>query len=211
MTTASAKTRVLQDDLDEECAQRYLGSRYLAVDTETQGLSLQRDRLCLVQMCNEEGVVTLVQTRHFQAPRLKAVLEAENVEKIFHFARFDVAMLRRWLAIEVRPVFCTKIASRLVRTYTGAHGLKDLVHEFLDIRLDKQQQSSDWAAATLSPQQQAYAAADVIHLVAIKERLEMMLQRENRLELARACMAFLPTRAALDLGGWEGEDIFSHS
>ncbi|MBF0137779.1 MAG: ribonuclease D [Magnetococcus sp. DMHC-1] len=211
MTATTPQALVLQEDLDEERQRRYLASRYLAVDTETQGLRIQRDRLCLVQMCNEEGLVTLVQTRHYQAPRLKAVLEAAQVEKIFHFARFDLAMLHHWLGIAVRPVFCTKIASRLIRTYTGAHGLKDLVAEFLDIRLDKQQQSSDWAAATLSPQQQAYAAADVIHLVAIREKLETMLRRENRLDLALACMQFLPTRAALDMGGWEDEDIFSHS
>ncbi|MBF0178339.1 MAG: ribonuclease D [Magnetococcales bacterium] len=205
------KALVLQDDLDEERQQRYLQSRYLAVDTETQGLHLQRDRLCLVQMCNEEGLVTLVQIRRDQAPRLKTVLEASGVEKIFHFARFDVAMLRHRLGIQVQPVFCTKIASRLIRTYTSSHGLKDLVAEFMDIRLDKQQQSSDWAATTLTPQQQAYAAADVVHLVAIREKLVTMLQREKRLELAQACMAFLPTRALLDLGGWEEEDIFSHS
>ncbi|MBF0323353.1 MAG: ribonuclease D [Magnetococcales bacterium] len=211
MIATQPQTLVLQDDLDEERQQRYLQSRYLAVDTETQGLHLQRDRLCLVQMCNEEGLVTLVQIRRDQAPRLKTVLEASGVEKIFHFARFDVAMLRHRLGIQVQPVFCTKIASRLIRTYTSSHGLKDLVAEFMDIRLDKQQQSSDWAATTLTPQQQAYAAADVVHLVAIREKLVTMLQREKRLELAQACMAFLPTRALLDLGGWEEEDIFSHS
>ncbi|MBF0623779.1 MAG: ribonuclease D [Magnetococcales bacterium] len=211
MTSSESSITVLRDDLDQTRLERYLDSRYLAVDTETQGLQVTRDRLCVVQMCNEAGLVTLVQIRNRPAPRLKTLLEAPGVEKIFHFARFDVATLKHWLEIDVQPLFCTKIASRLVRTYTGSHGLKDLVLEFLDITLDKQQQSSDWAATELSPRQQAYAAADVIHLVALRERLVAMLEREHRLELARACMAFLPTRAALDLAGWEDEDIFAHS
>lgn len=207
----STQPVLFQDDLDGDFLQQYLKSRYLSVDTETMGLSLLRDRLCVVQMCNEAGLVAVVQIKNFQAPHLKMVLESPSVEKIFHFARFDLASLRQWLGIHVQPVFCTKIASRLVRTYSGFHGLKDLTRELLGVEMDKQQQSSDWGSATLSPKQLNYVASDVIHLVAIKERLEGMLQREGRLETARACMAFLPTRVTLDLAGWEAEDIFAHS
>ncbi|MBF0294240.1 MAG: ribonuclease D [Magnetococcales bacterium] len=206
----STQSVVLLDDLDEERQRLYLASRYLAVDTEAMGLKTQRDRLCVVQMCNEDGVITLVQTRHYQAPRLRTVLEAQSVQKIFHFARFDLAALKRWLDIEVAPVFCTKIASRLTRTYTDRHGLKDLVAELLAIELDKEQQSSDWAAQTLSPRQIAYASSDVIHLIEIYRHLLARLEREQRLELALACMNVLPTRVALDLAGWEEEDIFAH-
>ncbi len=211
MTAQNSKPIVLVDDLNDELHQTYMKSRYLAVDTETLGLQIKRDRLCVVQMCNEDGVVALVQTKNHDAPRLQEVLEASAVEKIFHFARYDVATLKHWMGIEVNPVFCTKIASRLVRTYTDGHGLKDVTSELLGIELDKQQQSSDWAADVLSPEQAAYAAADVIHLVEIKNRLMAMLEREGRTELARVCMEFLPHRAALDLAGWEEEDIFSHS
>ncbi|MBF0311087.1 MAG: ribonuclease D [Magnetococcales bacterium] len=202
---------LLQDDLDQVLCERFSASRFLAVDTETRGLNLSRDRLCLVQMCNEEGVTALVQVRDQPAPRLKLVLESPGVEKIFHFARFDLAALRHWLGIRVNPVFCTKIASRLVRTYAPRHGLKDLVAELLNIEMDKEAQSSDWASPNLSAKQLAYAAADVTHLVALRERLLEMLIREGRWELARSCMDFLPTRVDLDLAGWEAEDIFSHS
>ncbi|MBF0628904.1 MAG: ribonuclease D [Magnetococcales bacterium] len=201
---------VLLDDLDVERQRSYLESRYLAIDTETMGLKTRRDRLCLVQMCNEAGLITLVQTRSYQAPRLKAVLESNRVEKIAHFARFDMAAVRHWLGVEMTPVFCTKIASRLARTFTDRHGLKDLAAELLGVEMNKEQQSSDWAADTLTDRQIAYASSDVIHLVALKERLEAMLQREGRLELALACMRFLPHRTALDLAGWEEEDIFAH-
>ena len=210
MTTSSTQPMLFQDDLDEAYLQRYMNSRYLAVDTETMGLQVLRDHLCVVQMCNEDGVIALVQTKNFQAPRLKTLLEAENVEKIFHFARFDLASLQHWLGILVRPVFCTKIASRLIRTYSGYHGLKDLSQELLGVDMDKKQQSSDWGATTLSSKQLSYAASDVINLVAIKEALEAMLLREGRLKMAKECMAFLPTRVELDLAGWESEDIFSH-
>lgn len=214
MTTIQAQsnqTLVLLDDLDPERQRIYLESRYLAIDTETMGLKTRRDRLCLVQMCNEAGVITLVQIRGgSQAPRLQALLESEQVEKIAHYARFDMAAIRHWLNIDLKPVFCTKIASRLTRTFTDRHGLKDLVAELLGIEMNKEQQSSDWAAATLSDKQIAYASADVVHLVALKERLEQMLRRDGRLELAKACMGFLPHRAALDLAGWEEEDIFAH-
>ncbi|MBF0162453.1 MAG: ribonuclease D [Magnetococcales bacterium] len=215
LTTVQTQPKVFQTDLDADYLQRYLASRYLAVDTETMGLNLHRDRLCLVQMCNEAGLVAMVQIQrqqpHGAAPHLKSLLESPNVEKIFHFARFDLAALRHWLGIDVQPFFCTKIASRLVRTYSGSHGLKDLVRELASQEMDKQQQSSDWGAERLSPQQLQYAQSDVTHLVTLKERLEEMLRRENRLELARACMHFLPTRVILDLAGWEAEDIFGHS
>ena len=211
MTTLPTKPVIFQDDLDEAQLQRYMNSKYLAVDTETMGLQVFRDHLCVVQMCNEDGLISLVQVKKFQAPKLKVLLEASSVEKIFHFARFDLTTLKHWLGIQVQPVFCTKIASRLIRTYSGFHGLKDLTRELVGIEMDKRQQSSDWGAATLSSRQIEYAASDVIHLVAIKKALEEMLQREERLSMAKACMAFLPTRVALDLAGWEAEDIFAHS
>ena len=211
MSTLPTQPMIFQDDLDEAYLQRYMNSRYLSVDTETMGLQFLRDHLCVVQMCNEDGQIALVQIKNFQAPRLKVLFEAADVEKIFHFARFDLATLQHWLGIRVQPVFCTKIASRLIRTYSGSHGLKDLVRELIGVEMDKQQQSSDWGGDTLSSRQISYAASDVIHLVAIKEVLEKMLQREGRLKMARECMDFLPTRVKLDLAGWESEDIFSHS
>lgn len=206
----SGQTLVLLDDLNPDRQRIYLESRHLAIDTETMGLKTKRDRLCLVQMCNEDGVITLVQTRGFQAPRLKEVLESDKVLKIAHFARFDIAAIKHWLGVDLNPVFCTKIASRLTRTFTDRHGLKDVTAELLGIELDKEQQSSDWAAEQLTDKQIAYASADVIHLVAIKERLEFLLKREGRMELAEACMRFLPQRVALDLAGWEEADIFAH-
>jgi ribonuclease D len=211
MTVKSSKPLVLLDDLDEERYECYMGSQFLAVDTETLGLQVKRDRLCLIQMCNEDGVTTLVQTKNYDAPRLIKVLESQKVEKIFHFARFDLAALRHWLGCQVAPAFCTKIASRLVRTYTDGHGLKDITRELLGIELDKQQQSSDWASDTLSEQQISYAASDVIHLVEMKHKLVAMLQRDNRTQLAKVCMDFLPHRVSLDLAGWDEQDIFSHS
>jgi ribonuclease D len=211
MTVQNSKPILLQDDLDEERYDCYIKSRYLAVDTETLGLQVKRDRLCVVQMCNEAGVTTLVQIKNFEAPRLKAVMEAPQVEKIFHFARFDLTTLRHWLGCAVAPAFCTKIASRLVRTYTDGHGLKDITQELLGIELDKQQQSSDWAAETLSDEQISYAASDVLYLIEMKIKLAAMLERDGRTAMAQACMDFLPHRVTLDLAGWEAEDIFSHS
>lgn len=211
MTLQNSKPIVLSDDLDEEHYEIYMGSQYLAVDTETLGLQVKRDRLCVVQMCNEAGITTLVQTKNYNAPRLKTVMEAPNVEKIFHFARFDLATLRHWLGCNVYPTYCTKIASRLVRTYTDGHGLKDITKELLGIELDKEQQSSDWAAETLSVEQAAYAASDVIHLIAMKHKLAAMMERDGRSAMAKACMEFLPHRVTLDLAGWGEEDIFSHS
>jgi ribonuclease D len=184
----------------------------VAVDTETLGLRPQRDRLCLVQLSAGDGDAHLVQIMRddYSAPRLVAMLGDPAVTKLFHYARFDIAMLRRYLGVDCAPVYCTKIASRLTRTYTDRHGLKDLCAELLGIGLSKEQQSSDWGAETLSEDQKRYAAADVLHLHALKDRLDMMLAREGRTGLAAACFAFLPTRAALDLAGWENDDIFAH-
>ena len=192
-------------------------SRYnvaaVAIDTETLGLNPHRDRLCVVQLSNGDGSADVVQIpkSHTDAPNLKALLANPNITKIFHFARFDVAALYHSFGVMPQPVYCTKIASRLTRTYTDRHGLKDLVREVLNIDLSKQQQSSDWGAEGLSEAQLAYAASDVLHLHALRERLDAMLAREDRLGLAQACFEFLPTRARLDLQGWGGEDIFAHS
>ncbi|MGJ3260047.1 MAG: ribonuclease D [Rhodospirillales bacterium] len=185
----------------------------VAVDTETQGLNLQRDRLCVVQLSAGDGVCHLVQlpADDYAAPNLKALMTDAGVTKIFHFARFDVAIMKRWLDITIAPVYCTKIASKLARTYTDRHGLKDVTRELIGIELSKAQQSSDWAAKDLSEAQQAYAAADVLNLHAIRDQLQEMLEREGRAELARTCFDFLPTRADLDLAGWAETDIFAHS
>ena len=184
----------------------------VAIDTETMGLDPHRDRLCLVQLSAGDGVSHLVQfaAGAYEAPNLKALLADDRVLKIFHFGRFDIAMLRRYLGVATAPVYCTKIASRLVRTFTDRHGLKDLVRELLGIELSKQQQSSDWGAPELTDEQLRYAAADVLHLHALKAKLDQMLAREGRTALAQACFDFLPTRALLDLDGWAAEDIFAH-
>lgn len=184
----------------------------VAVDTETLGLNPQRDRLCLVQLSAGDGVAHLVQIAADQsdAPRLKALLEDPAVTKIFHYARFDVGMLEKYLGIVTTPVYCTKIVSKLVRTYTDRHGLKDLALELAAIELSKQQQSSDWGAESLSEQQLAYAASDVLHLHAIKAKLDVMLDRSDRRAFAEAAFAFLPTRARLDLAGFGEDDLFAH-
>jgi ribonuclease D len=186
--------------------------RSVAIDTETLGLKPHRDRLCLVQLSAGDGTAHLVQLSGtgYAAPRLKALLTDASVLKIIHFARFDMGVLAKHLGVMTGPAYCTKIASKLARTYTDRHGLKDLAGELLGLELSKQQQSSDWGAATLSDQQRAYAAADVLHLHAIKARLDAMLEREGRMDLAEACFRFLPTRAALDLAGFEDQDIFAH-
>jgi ribonuclease D len=195
-------------------------SRYthsVAIDTETMGLHPHRDRLCVVQMSNGDGSADVVQIPKgygkaaADAPNLKALLANPDITKIFHFARFDLAALYNALGVMPQSVYCTKIASRLTRTYTDRHGLKDLVREVLNIDLSKQQQSSDWGSQSLSEAQLAYAASDVLHLHALRERLDTMLAREGRTELARSCFEFLPTRARLDLEGWDTEDIFAHS
>ena len=186
--------------------------REVAIDTETMGLSPHRDKLCLVQLSSGDGDAHLVHVdrQTFEARRLKALLTDPGILKIFHFARFDVAALKVWLGVDVAPVYCTKIASKLARTYTDRHGLKDLVREMLGIEMSKQQQSSDWGLPVLSDAQKQYAAFDVIYLHEIRSRLDAMLRRENRLELAQACFNFVPVRAALDLGGWTEEDVFAH-
>jgi ribonuclease D len=191
-------------------------SRYtqsVAIDTETLGLNPHRDRLCVVQLSNGDGTADVVQipAGHTDAPNLKKLLGDSSVTKIFHFARFDLAVLSHAFGVMPAPVYCTKIVSKLVRTYTDRHGLKDLVREVLGVELSKQQQSSDWGAATLTDAQLAYAASDVLHLHALREKLDAMLARESRETLARACFEFLPTRAKLDLQGWENDDIFAHS
>jgi ribonuclease D len=189
----------------------------IAVDTETMGLDPRRDRLCLVQLSDGSGVAHLVQFiptslggRGFDAPNLSALLTDATTVKLFHFARFDVAALHNALGIDVAPVKCTKIAAKLVRTFTDRHGLKDLCKELLGVEISKQQQTSDWGAAELSPDQQAYAASDVLHLHALWARLEALLKREGRLELAEACFRFLPARGRLDLMGYDEPDIFHH-
>ena len=191
----------------------------VAVDTETAGLHPARDRLCVVQLSAGDGDAHLVQfprpadnTRpDYSAPRLRALLADPGVEKIFHFARFDLAVLKRDLELDATPVFCTKIASKLVRTYTDRHGLRDLCNELLSVSISKEQQSSDWGAAELSDAQVGYAASDVLHLHRLRDRLKAMLLREGRMDLAAASFAYLPTRAALDLAGWDSVDIFAHA
>lgn len=183
----------------------------VAVDTETMGLDPRRDRLCLVQLSSGDGHAHLVQVAApYDCPNLKALLADAAREKLFHFARFDVAVIEHFLGVVAAPLFCTKIASRLTRTFTDRHGLKDICKDLLGVDLSKQQQSSDWGAATLSPEQLAYAATDVLHLHALQARLVPLLQREGRLDLARACFDFLPARGRLDVLGFEDPDIFSH-
>jgi ribonuclease D len=192
---------------------RYAGGRAVAIDTETMGLSLTRDRLCVVQLSPGDGSADVVQiaAQPADAPNLKRLLTDAGILKIFHFARFDLGMLQKTFGVMPQPVYCTKIASRLARTYTDKHGLKDLVREVLGHELSKQQQSSDWGAAELSDAQLSYAAADVLYLHALKERLDAMLAREGREKLAAACFSFLPERVHLDLAGFTAEDIFAHS
>lgn len=185
----------------------------VAIDTETMGLDPHRDRLCVVQLSPGDGSADVVQIAAGQtrAPNLERLLADASLTKLFHFGRFDIAILAKTFGVLARPVYCTKIASRLARTYTDKHGLKDLTRELLGIDLSKQQQLSDWGADDLSDAQVAYAASDVLHLHALKDRLDTMLAREGRSELAAACFGFLPERARLDLAGWAEQDIFSHS
>lgn len=184
----------------------------VAIDTETMGLRPARDRLCLVQLSSGDGSCHIVQFTggKFKAPRLKQLLTDPGVLKLFHFARFDVGILKQYLDVLTQPIYCTKIASKLTRTYTDRHGLKDLVKELVGEDLSKQQQSSDWGADQLTDAQLQYAASDVLHLHALKDRLDTLLAREDRTGIAQACFDFLPTRATLDLSGWADEDIFAH-
>jgi ribonuclease D len=185
----------------------------VAIDTETLGLNPHRDRLCVVQLSRGDGTADVVQIpKHGERPKnLIRLLEDPAVLKLFHFARFDVAVLKHAFGVVTAPVYCTKIASKLTRTYTDRHGLKDLVRELLGVELSKQQQSSDWGADTLSEAQLTYAASDVLHLHALHDKLETMLAREGRGHLAQACFQFLPYRAELDLAGWDETDIFAHT
>ena len=184
----------------------------VAIDSETMGLNPWRDRLCVVQLSAGDGTAHVVQLPQgqYDAPNLKALLTDPAVTKIFHFGRFDIAVLQQYLGVVTMPVYCTKIASKLVRTFTDRHGLKDLCKELLNIELSKQQQSSDWGADTLTDEQLKYAASDVLYLHEMKEKLDVMLAREGRTELAQACFEFLPARALLDLAGWPDADIFAH-
>jgi ribonuclease D len=202
-------TRLHRGDLPD--LSRYRGA--VGIDTETMGLDLRRDRLCVVQLSPGDGSADVVQipAGATDAPNLKRLLGDPSILKIFHFARFDVGMLFHRFGVMPAPVYCTKIASRLTRTYTDRHGLKDLVRDVLGIDLSKQQQLSDWGAADLTDAQVAYAATDVLHLHALKDKLDVLLAREGRAELAAACFRFLPDRARLDLAGWAAEDIFAHS
>ncbi len=203
-----ANTRILDGDLpdDFECGQS------VAIDTETMGLHLQRDRLCLVQLSTGDGTAILVRIGKGQAdaPNLARMLADPGILKIFHFGRFDIAVLNAAFGVMARPVYCTKIASKLARTYTDQHGLKVLTKELLGIEIEKEQQSSDWGAVSLTDAQIRYAANDVIHLHRLQDVLDAMLAREQRNELADACFAFLPERVRLDMAGWTGRDIFAH-
>ncbi|MEM6464030.1 MAG: ribonuclease D [Pseudomonadota bacterium] len=203
--------RLHKGDISETDAARYGGD--IAIDTETLGLKPHRDRLCLVQLCPGDGSVDIVQIARGQkkAPNLVRLLKDRKKTKIFHFGRFDIAVLFHTFGLTCSPVFCTKIASRLTRTYTDRHGLKDNLRELLDIEISKQQQSSDWAAQDLSEAQLEYAASDVIYLHELREKLQARLDRDGRSEHAEACFKFLPTRAKLDLIGWDETDIFAHS
>ena len=206
---AAAKIHVHEGDLPASVS---FGSS-VAVDSETLGLKPHRDRLCVVQLSAGDGSAHLVQLSQtgYDAPNLKALMADPGVLKIFHYARFDVAVIKHYLGVDTQPIYCTKIASKLSRTYTDRHGLKDITSELLGIELSKQQQSSDWGTPVLSDAQKQYAALDVIYLHELKVRLDQMLRREDRADLAQACFEFLPTRARLDLAGWPNEDIFAHS
>ncbi len=190
-----------------------LGSNLMAIDTETMGLNLHRDRLCLVQFSSGDGNAHLIrfEPNNYHCPNLKKLLSDPSITKIFHYARFDVACLYKFLDVMVEPVYCTKIASKLARTYTDRHGLKDLCRELLETSISKQQQSSYWGNTALSEDQKSYAAGDVLYLHEIKQKLDFMLQRENRTDLAQQCFKFLSTRVMLDLEGWPETDIFAHA
>jgi ribonuclease D len=210
--------RILEGDLDEALLQDYLAGPDLAVDTETMGLQTRRDRLCLVQLCNREGHAAIVQIPGesldpkrppgSRAPRLKRLMEARGVLKVFHFARFDVAALDHWLGIAVAPLYCTRTASKLARTYTDRHGLKDNLLEFLDVELDKVTRHSDWSSPRLTEEQVRYAISDVTLLLPLMDHLEEMLERGGRKALAHECFGVIPTMAKLDVAGFEG--LFEH-
>jgi len=205
--------KLYKGDLPEDFDWSEARDGCVAVDSETLGLNPKRDRLCVVQLSLGNGDAHLVQLAagEYDAPRLKALMADQNVTKIFHYARFDVAVMKEYLGVDTAPIYCTKIASKLTRTYTDRHGLKDLVRESVGVELSKQQQSSDWGADELSDAQKSYAASDVLYLHDAKAWLDARLEREGRTTLAQACFDFLPKRADLDLMGWSEMDIFSHS
>jgi len=211
MGQTMSSIRYHEGDISAADAARYTGD--IAIDTETLGLVPRRDRLCVVQLSPGDGTADVIRIAAGQkhAPNLVGLLADSSRRKIFHYGRFDIAVLFHTFGVTTTPVFCTKIASRLTRTYTDRHGLKDNLREMLDIDVSKAQQQSDWAADTLSPAQLEYAASDVLYLHALADKLTQRLTRDNRLELAQACFEFLPTRAKLDLLGWEETDIFAHS
>ncbi|WP_206814128.1 ribonuclease H-like domain-containing protein [Chroococcus sp. FPU101] len=207
----SENFQVFDEDLSEVTLNYYLEADAIAVDTETMGLNPQRDRLCLIQICDPSGFVTAIRIARGQteAPLLKQLMEAQNIEKVFHFARFDVAQLRYHFGIETQPIFCTKIASKIARTYSGSHGLKNLVQELEGIELDKSAQSSDWGnAANLTPKQLSYAANDVRYLINLRDKLTQMLKREERWEITQKCFSCIPVFVDLDLQQFK--DIFEH-
>lgn len=210
------RPEIVQDDLSDELLQAYLASPDVAIDTETMGLQTLRDRLCLIQLCDRRGRAAIVQVTRpglarplaERAPRLKRLLEAPQVEKVFHFARFDVAALAHYLGIRVAPLYCTRTVSKLVRTYTDRHGLKDCLLEFLNVELDKTARHSAWSNPTLTAEQQHYAISDVTLLLPLKDKLDELLRREGRAELARECFAVIPVMARLDVLGFV--DLFEH-
>lgn len=203
------KPRLFEDDLPDDILQKYLSKPVIAIDTETRGLVIRRDRLCLIQLCDDDGLVAFVRYNGKEAPNLRKLLESPKVTKLFHFGRFDVAVLKQYMKIDVKPVFCTKIASKLVRTYTDRHSLKDLVAELLVIEMDKSNQSSDWARTDLSDSQLEYAANDVRVLIPLHKQMVTLLDRENLTDVADRLFKFLPTVCELDLRGWDA-NIFSH-
>jgi ribonuclease D len=203
-----SKFDLFEGDLSKERLDHYSRKKVLAIDTETRGLNIPRDRLCLVQMCDDEGVLSIVRINKADAVNLRALLANSSVTKLFHFARFDVAVMKHYLKVDVNPIWCTKIASKLVRTYTDRHSLKDVTRELIGIELDKTDQSSDWAREDLTESQMEYAANDVRNLIVIQHKLKAMLEREGLTDLAGQLFAFLPTVARLDLGGWQ--NVFEH-
>lgn len=207
---AQLKPELFHGDLPEHRILHYLKKSVIAIDTETRGLVIPRDRLCLIQLCDDEGIVSLVRYTGSDAPNLRRLLTAKNVTKLFHYARFDVSVMKHWLGVWTEPVWCTKIASRLVRTYTDKHSLKELCREQLGMEMDKADQTSDWAKEDLTESQMEYASNDVRYLHVLQQKMKALLEREGRLELAEKMFAFLPTVCELDLMGYTG-NMFDHN
>lgn len=207
--TNKQKPLLFDGDLPDDIFRKYLQKSVIAIDTETRGLNIHRDRLCLIQLCDEDGLVAFVRYTGHEAPNLRKLLESPDVTKLFHFGRFDIAVLKHYMHVNVRPVWCTKIASKLIRTYTDRHSLKDLVRELLGIEMDKSDQSSDWARDDLSESQLEYAANDVRVLIPMQRRFKELLEREKLTDIAERLFEFLPTVCELDLRGWD-INIYSH-